>query len=151
MLRFFFIISLFHCDRHGDILPDGGVLVTMQPITDHEETSYLTSDIINSLPDREHRLDVSGGFLLYEQKEDSSYSVAGLAPSPRNRARSGNFNVGNVGSPMNRAARSNSKYNNNVNRFIILDSKIGGCNASGCSERSKTFVTGCSQRKRGCR
>jgi hypothetical protein len=56
---------------HGDILPDGGVLVTMNPSTPEEEQKHLGSAAAN-LPPQATRLDISGGFLLYEELEDAA-------------------------------------------------------------------------------
>lgn len=57
---------------HGDILPDGGVLVTMAPTTEEEEKTHLNKPFLDTVPKRDARLDVSGGFLLYEEVEDSA-------------------------------------------------------------------------------
>ena len=58
--------------RHGDILPDGGVLVTINPTTPAEEAKHLTAAQIATLPEVDSRLDISGGFLFYEEREDAA-------------------------------------------------------------------------------
>lgn len=66
---------MLHCNlnhRHGDILPDGGVLVTINPTTPEEEAKYLTTAQISALPASDTRLDISGGFLFYEEHEDAA-------------------------------------------------------------------------------
>lgn len=65
-----YTLYTIHTCRHGDILPDGGVLVTMTPTTAQEEERYLKKSFLDILPQREDRLDLSGGFLLYEEEED---------------------------------------------------------------------------------
>jgi len=61
---------LFH--RHGDILPDGGVLVTMNPTSPEDEAKHLTPEQIASLPPADTRMEISGGFLFYEECEDAA-------------------------------------------------------------------------------
>ena len=60
--------------RHGDILPDGGVLLSMVPTTAEEEAKYLSRPVASQLQSASSRLNITGGFLLYEENED----VAGI-------------------------------------------------------------------------
>jgi hypothetical protein len=66
---------------HGDILPDGGVLVTMTTATQQEEKKHLPASFLSGLPARDARLDISGGFLLYEEVEDSTGKSLSAAAS----------------------------------------------------------------------
>jgi len=61
---------------HGDILPDGGVLLTMHPLTQEEEHKFVKK--ADWIPASE-RLDISGGFLLYEEAEDLTISSSDAA------------------------------------------------------------------------
>lgn len=66
---------------HGDLLPDGGVLITMTPSTEGDENSHACKAMIGTLPPRDARLDISGGLLLYEELEDSTGKSLNAAAS----------------------------------------------------------------------
>jgi hypothetical protein len=66
---------------HGDILPDGGVLITMAPTIESEEKKHINKTLLKEIPDRQTRLDINGGFLLYEEVEDSTGKSLNTAAS----------------------------------------------------------------------
>lgn len=48
------------------------MLVTINPTTPAEEAKHLTAAQIATLPATDSRLDISGGFLFYEEREDAA-------------------------------------------------------------------------------